>query len=302
MKQKKGMLILTGILGALLILYAGLCIYNRNAQKEKADKEEAEKIYLADVETDEMESLEYTDGENTMSFVKEEDQWYCKEDREIELVQDKVEEIAKAVADLTAVRRLQDHDELSDYGLEKPGYTIRCRAGNGEKTIAIGDMTGENYYATVGDTGEVYTIAGDILTTLSFEMSDVAELDNVPTIGSGNIEKVEVSQNGETTGYTEDGDLQELAGGFGVLELSDCVDFHATEEELGGYGLDEENRITASADYKDSESGETENFTVYIGGTDDSGTYRYVMAKDSIRVYRVSKEIVDNMITVGEGE
>lgn len=302
MKQKKGMLILALVLGVLVVLYIGLRVYNQQADKKEAEKAEAEKIYLADVDAEQVEAVEYTDGQNTMSFVKEGDEWYYKEDEEIALLQDKVEEIVEAVVGLTAVRELENPDALEDYGVTEPAYTISYTAGDETKTIAIGDMTGEDYYVTVGETGKIYTITSDILNSLSFELGDVAEQDTVPTIGSGNIEKVEVTQNGETTEYTEDDTLQELAGGFGVLELTDCVDFHATEEELDGYGLDEENRITASVAYKDLDTEETETFVVYIGQMDSSETYRYVMVKDSGKVYQISKEIVDNMITVDESE
>ena len=43
-----------------------------------------------------------------------------------------------------------------------------------------------------------------------------------------------------------------------------------------------------------------ETFTIYIGNVEESGTYRYIMAKDSKMVYQVNKDIVKNMITVEE--
>ncbi len=75
----------------------------------------------------------------------------------------------------------------------------------------------------------------------------LAQLDVVPAISSGSLKKVKITENGETTTYKEEDELAELAGGFGVLTLTECADYHVTDEELSAYGLDEASRITAEA-------------------------------------------------------
>lgn len=294
MKQKKSMLILVGILVALAILYIGLRFWN-----QKNSREEEEKIAVT--EEVKLSGLSYTDGTDTMAFKKEDGIWYYEADQEIPMNQTTVEDIVSKVENLSAVRELDNPDDLVDYGLEEPAYTIRYTTEDEEESILyIGNTTGENYYVTINDTKKVYTITSDLVTSLQFDLSGLVENDSVPSIGSGNLKKVEVTEDGMTDTYEEEGELGELAGGFGTLSLTECVDYHVTEEKLLQYGLDEENRITAVATYQDSSTEKEETFTVYIGNVEESGTYRYIMAKDSKMVYQVNKDIVKNMITVEE--
>lgn len=294
MKQKKSMLILVGILVVLAILYIGLRFWN-----QKNSREEEEKIAVT--EEVKLLGLSYTDGTDTMAFKKEDGIWYYEADQEIPMNQTTVEDIVSKVENLSAVRELDNPDDLVDYGLEEPAYTIRYTTEDEEESILyIGNTTGENYYVTINDTKKVYTITSDLVTSLQFDLSGLVENDSVPSIGSGNLKKVEVTEDGMTDTYEEEGELGELAGGFGTLSLTECVDYHVTEEKLLQYGLDEENRITAVATYQDSSTEKEETFTVYIGNVEESGTYRYIMAKDSKMVYQVNKDIVKNMITVEE--
>lgn len=294
MKQKKSMLILVGILVALAILYIGLRFWN-----QKNSREEEEKIAVT--EEVKLSGLSYTDGTDTMAFKKEDGVWYYEADQEIPMDQTTVEDIVLKVENLSAVRELDNPDDLADYGLKEPAYTIRYTTEDEEENILyIGNTTGENYYVTINDTKKVYTIPSDLVTSLQFDLSGLVENDSVPSIGSGNLKKVEVTEDGMTNTYEEEGELGELAGGFGTLSLTECVDYHVTEEKLPQYGLDEENRITEVATYRDSSTEKEETFTVYIGNVEESGTYRYIMAKDSKMVYQVNKDIVKNIITVEE--
>ena len=53
------------------------------------------------------------------------------------------------------------------------------------------------------------------------------------------------------------------------------------------------------AEYEDTDTGDEESFTVYLGSKDENGN-RYVMVDDSVLVYTVSSSVADNMITVEE--
>lgn len=299
MKQKKTMILLACILVALAGCYAGLRAYNSHVAKEKEKKAESEKVYL--VKTDGLTSISYTDGESQMAFVQEDGVWYYVPDREVPIDAGVVEQIIGTVSSLTAVRELENPDDLADYGLTDPSYTVQYATEDGkEGVIDIGSMTGENYYAKLEDSDAVYTITDDLVYGLSFELTGFVENDTVPSISSGNLTGVKVAENGSETEYTEDDDLAELAGGWGTLSLTDLADCHVTEDTLSDYGLNETGRIQAVASYTDNTTEEEETFTVYIGGTDEDGSNRYVMVDGSALVYRVSSDIIDNMITVDD--
>ena len=296
-KKKKTIILLVMIL-LLIVANGAASAWNDKSEKKKEKEAEASKIYLTDA--GDIIAYSYSDGNQNMSFTKVDDTWEYDEDNEIPVNQDTVQSTADAIRQITAVRELDNPDQLSDYGLDKPSYTIQFQDNDGVTTeILIGNGAGENYYATVGDSGKVYTISSDFQNYLQFDLTNLVQYDTVPSIGSGNLKSVTITENGTDTVYEDDDQVGELAGGFGTLSLTDCVNYHASAEELAEYGLDESQRITAKAVYTDSENKE-QTLTVYLGKTDDAGENRYVMVEGSDMVYRISETVAQNMISIEE--
>ena len=296
-KKKKTIILLVMIL--LLVVANGVAsAWNDKSEKKKEKEAEASKIYLTDA--GDITAYSYSDGNQNMSFTKADDTWEYDEDNEILVNQDTVQSTADAIRQMEAVRELENPDQLSDYGLDKPSYTIQFQDNDGVTTeILIGNGAGENYYATVGDSGKVYTISSDFQNYLQFDLTNLVQYDTVPSIGSGNLKSVTITENGTDTVYEDDDQVGELAGGFGTLSLTDCVNYHVSTEDLAEYGLDEGQRITAKAIYTDS-SDKEQTFTVYLGKTDDAGENRYVMVEGSDMVYRISETVAQNMISIEE--
>ena len=219
MKKKKGPLILTGVLVILLIVYFGLSSWNKKQDK----KEEKETVKVTDLDESTITAIKYQVAAGEMSFEKEGDTWYYSEDKDFPLKQSKPEAIVKAAAQITADRKLEDGDSLDAYGLDDPNYSIEITEEDGTvTTVSFGDSTGTDYYVTVGDTGTVYTVASSVLDDFKTELSDFAQLDEYPSIGSGNLKKEVITENGTTTTYDSENEDQEeeiaaVAGGLGVI-------------------------------------------------------------------------------------
>ena len=296
-KKKKTIILLVMIL-LLIVANGAASAWNDKSEKKKEKEAEASKIYLTDA--GDITAYSYSDGNQNMSFTKADDTWEYDEDNEIPVNQDTVQSTADAIRQMEAVRELENPDQLSDYGLDKPSYTIQFQDNDGVTTeILIGNGAGENYYATVGDSGKVYTISSDFQNYLQFDLTNLVQYDTVPSIGSGNLKNVTITENGTDTVYEDDDQVGELAGGFGTLSLTDCVNYHASTEDLAEYGLDEGQRITAKAVYTDS-SDKEQTFTAYLGKTDDAGENRYIMVEGSDMVYRISETVAQNMISIEE--
>ena len=208
MKKKKGPLILTGVLVILLIVYFGLSSWNKKQDK----KEEKETVKVTDLDESTITAIKYQVAAGEMSFEKEGDTWYYSEDKDFPLKQSKPEAIVKAAAQITADRKLEDGDSLDAYGLDDPNYSIEITEEDGTvTTVSFGDSTGTDYYVTVGDTGTVYTVASSVLDDFKTELSDFAQLDEYPSIGSGNLKKEVITENGTTTTY--DSENEEIVVG-----------------------------------------------------------------------------------------
>ncbi len=317
--KKNKLFVLMVIIGVLLIVYLGISGIQNYQERKKEKADEAAQIQL--VSGDALSEISYSNGAESMSFVKENDSWYYDADHEIPIKQSSLESLESSLTELTAVRELEDPDSLSDYGLTSPQYEISFTDSDGAShTLHIGDAAEDNYYASLDEESQVYTITSDLADSLSFDLSTLVENDSVPHIGSSNLKRVEVTKGEENRSYVDSDSLTELAGGFGAFKLSSPVDYHVTEETLADYGLDEENRTTVVASYEESaddtsssqsedtsdssdEASDSEEsddsaektFTIYLGKeTEDN--YRYVMVDGSKMVYKVSTAVINNMI------
>lgn len=166
MKKYRTMIIFLAIFVVLVVLYFFMNHMNK-VQTEKGEEQTIMVTQLSD-----LASMEYTDGETTLSFVKEDDAWKLSDDDETTLDNDAVETIEDALCQVASVRVLSGTDELSSYGLDEPAYTITLKTESGtEITLYIGDATGENYYATIGDKVVVYVIDSSAVDALEFDVT-----------------------------------------------------------------------------------------------------------------------------------
>lgn len=295
MKKKRVPLLLIGVLFVLLVLYFVLSVWNKKQDADQNDKS----VKVTDLKTSTITQVKYNLGTGEMDFEKDGDTWYYMEDQDFPLRQSYPETVAGAMGQLSADRELEDPDALEEYGLDAPTYTITLTDEEGTETeIKIGNTTGNDYYVTAGDTGKVYTIPATALDDIQTDLAQIAQLDTYPSIGSGNLKKEVIMQNGETTTYdSEDDDQAEeiaaVAGGLGAVTLSDVADYSVADEDLTGYGLDEVRRTTVEVTYTSDE--EEKTMTLYLGGENGSGK-RYVMIDDSKIVYLISDEICKNIL------
>ncbi len=298
-KKNKGILILAIALVLLLAVYFGLRAWNAGQEEKEAAEQEAATVHVTDTSADDIVSLKFDVGNGDLEFSKEDDQWYYTPDKDFPLKQSYPEDMAEAVGSVTADRELTDGDPTDAYGLDDPVYTIEYTDTDGNTTeLLFGDMTGDDYYVMLSGSDTVYTVSSSVIDPLDHALDDMAQLDDYPSIGSGNLVKEVISQNGETTTYdSEDEDQAEdiaaVAGGLGAVTLSEAADYSVEDKDLGMYGLDADSRITVEATY--TQDDEEQVLTLYIGNEDGNGN-RYVMLNDSRIVYLISDEICDNIL------
>ncbi len=300
-KKNKGILILLAVLILLVAVYFGLRTWNAQQEEKAQEEQEAATVHVTDTSAEDIVSLKFNVGNGGLEFSKEDDQWYYTPDKDFPLQQSYPEDMAETVGSITAGRELTDGDSIDAYGLDEPAYTIEYTDADGNTTeLLFGDMTGDDYYVMLNGNDTVYTVNSSVIDPFNYTLDDMARLDDYPSIGSGNLVKEVITQNGETTTYdSEDEDQAEdiaaVAGGLGAVSLSEAADYSVEDEDLDVYGLDEDSRITVEATY--TQDDEEHLFTLYIGNEDGSGN-RYVMLNDSRIVYLISDEICDNILNV----
>lgn len=300
MKKYKSLVILLTVLVVLVVAY----VVTGQLKKKSAEKENEQK-QIAVLDMSDITSIQYTNGTNTMSFIKEGGTWYSESDKEFPLQQSSLKTMAETFGTLSANRELTDGDTLADYGLEEPQYTITLKDADGEQqNIYIGNAAGEDYYMTVGDKEKIYTVDYSVVNAMNFDLDSMLQKDTFPSIGADNIKKVTITKVGETTEYDADNsdqsdDITAIGGGLGAAYFVDCVDYSVQADELAQYGLDEAQRTTVTVVYTDSDDKE-QTFILYVGGRDESDAYNYVQMDGSKMVNTMTKETVNSILNIEE--
>ena len=295
MKKYKSLVILLTVLVVLVVAY----VVTGQLKKKSAEKENEQK-QIAVLDMSDITSIQYTNGTNTMSFIKEGGTWYSESDKEFPLQQSSLKTMAETFGTLSANRELTDGDTLADYGLEEPQYTITLKDADGEQqNIYTGNAAGEDYYMTVGDKEKIYTVDYSVVNAMNFDLDSMLQKDTFPSIGADNIKKVTITKVGETTEYDADNsdqsdDITAIGGGLGAAYFVDCVDYSVQADELAQYGLDEAQRTTVTVVYTDSDDKE-QTFILYVGGRDESDAYNYVQMDGSKMVNTMTKETVNSI-------
>lgn len=289
------------ILLLLVLVLALMQRHNQQQEEEQEAEKEASTIYITDIA--EIDSISYRTGDNEFTFEKEGDSWIYKQDPDFPLAQSYPEQIASTYGKLTAQRELEDGDELEDYGLTEPAYTIRLTDPDGNETgLKIGNAVDDAYYLLNESAEKIYTVSSAAATVLQHTLEEMAQLDNYPNIGSGNLKKEVITRGGETTTYDSENEddaknIAAVAGGLGAVTLSSAADYSVEDKDLAGFGLDEKSRTTVEATYTTDE--EEQVLKLYIGGEDGNGN-RYVMMNDSRIVYLISAEVCKNILNIEE--
>lgn len=257
-----------------------------------------------------------------MSYVKEEGGWMYEPEPEIALDQDVMETMADVFSNLTAERELKDGDELADYGLEEPAYTLNLTDEDGNETaIYVGNSLDDGRYVTMGDKSRIFTMDNELTGQLYFSLDNVAQQETFSiSAGSANLQQVTISgpegekvyvndqeeevgddslqedaedqEEGESS--TEASPIDTVIGGLGAIAFNSCADYHATEEELPAYGLDEASRITVTVTYTQDE--ETQTAVFYVGAQTEDGQDRYLQLEGSSMVHLATAAAVENVI------
>ena len=300
MKKYKSLIILLAVLVVLVVAY----VVTGQLKKKSAEKENEQK-QIAVLDMSDITSIQYTNGTDTMSFIKEDGTWYSESDKEFPLQQSSLKTMAETFGTLSANRELTDGDTLADYGLEEPQYTVTLKDADGEQqNFYIGNAAGEDYYMTVGDKEKIYTVDYSVVNAMNFDLDSMLQKDTFPSIGADNIKKVTITKVGETTEYDADNsdqsdDITAIGGGLGAAYFVDCVDYSVQADELAQYGLDEAQRTTVTVVYTDSDDKE-QTFILYVGGRDESDAYNYVQMDGSKMVNTMTKETVNSILNIEE--
>ena len=257
MKKKRGLTAAIIILILLLAVY--FILKNSNLGEEEQSTVETKTVFQADA--DDISELTVEQGENQYTFQKEEDTWIYTGEDGFPLDTDELENKAAAITSVTATTIIENPENLEDYGLDSPSVKISVKTVDGEtETLEVGNENTavSGCYVTVnGDDSNVYLVDSLVKTSMEFDISDLAQMEEIPSITGSTVKHVNIQGPNGTKQLGEDGNsetgwsftetdgsvsaagsslVQDYMGQFTSLSWSSFVSAYA--EDLSQYGLE----------------------------------------------------------------
>ena len=271
MKNKKGLIV--GIIILVLLLGAYFLLRYLNLDEEDTAEEDAAETVF-EIDADDISNIQIVSGENTFDFSHGDDKWSYVEDDKFPLSESAILDKVSSLTSVSSMRTIEDPDNLADFGLENPEVTATVTDTDGKETeLALGatnDAVSGCYMSMNGDTSKIYLVDTTLKTNLEFDLSDIAEKEDIPSITGSTITSVTIQKpegtaklfqdSGSETGWTfEDTDgssvpadsslVSTYTGNFSALAWTDYVTYDLNN--LGAYGL--ENPTVITVDYQQEE-------------------------------------------------
>lgn len=271
-------------LGILLSVLAVVCIATLflSGYEQKQEQIQNSDAVILSIPSSTVTALswEYAQGDS-LAFRKGENGWLYEEDAAFPVSEEKITQILSHFENFGVRFVIEDADDYSQYGLDKPQCTLRISTEESAYEIKMGDFSkmDAQRYVDIGD-GNVYLVGEDPMDYVDPALSSMIENDVTP--GFENV--VDIRFAGEETytidriedsGYSySDADVYFVQQNgrylpldaaavttylntITSLELQSYVTYHATEEELASYGLDEpELSVTVNYTHTDEASQE----------------------------------------------
>lgn len=172
-KQKKQLIGLLAVLIAALIAFV---VVSRLPDEEDA-QEETVTYEVTKLEAEDVTKLVYTNETETFTLTKNDDGWVCDEYRDVTIDEDAVMTMVNKVAAMTSENKIENVEDISQYGLDEPSLTILVSDSTDTYTILVGDYnaTTYTYYMCLeNDKTTVYTT--ESATISSFNNNTIEDL------------------------------------------------------------------------------------------------------------------------------
>lgn len=166
-KKRTQLIILCMIFLIVVIAFIALKIYQKNVPEEVQEETDIYQVLSADAS--EVTEIGIITEEETTNLIKESDIWKCLDDESVEIDSSLVENFLENICLLTSDTRIENVEDMSQYGLDEPTISVTIQWDSNMYTIKLGDYNSmiTSYYISINDENTVYTADSSIYYTLN---------------------------------------------------------------------------------------------------------------------------------------
>ncbi len=146
------------LIGIFFVLFMLTFMVTTGVLEEQKEKERLIKSTKLCADMDEIESLVYTRGSRVRKMIKQDGDWVWEDDASYYIDQMEMKKKIEALLELTAVDKVEEIEDIVEYGVDDPSYSIALTDINQKtKTVSVGKTTGERqFYVKIDDQKEIY--------------------------------------------------------------------------------------------------------------------------------------------------
>ena len=272
-----------------ILLTAIIITVTISRYEEKKENIRNSNEIILNISFDSVTALSWEYNGTKLSFHRDEC-WQWDEDPAFPVDEEKIAELLAPFEGLEADFKIEDVEDYSVYGLNKPTATIKIVANDKNFTIKLGDYSkmDSERYISVGD-GSVYLSVNDPLDSYDVELEDLILNDVIPDI-SGATELVFDGSENYTVTYEEESaktycsedvyfteelplDTAKISSYLNTvigLSTDTYVSYNATAEELEACGLTAP-ELTITVKYPESSDSDEET-------EEEQASYSFVLS------------------------
>lgn len=286
MKRSKRLLLLLAVLAVACVATLVLTKY-----EEKQEEIQNSDAVILEIAADEVEAVSWKISDASLAFHREGDGWLYDEDEDFPVSEEKITALLEHFEAFGVRFIIKNVEDYSQYGLDDPEGTLQLTTSEGSYEVKLGNFStmDEQRYVDIGD-GNVYLVSEDPAEYLPTELSAMILHDETP-----DFEQVsEISYEGSETytitytknspdSYSEDDvyftekdgktvplDTDTVTTYLNTIEtlnLQTYATYHATQEELERFGLDEPQlSVSVAYIYTDEEENLIEDsYVLHLG-------------------------------------
>jgi hypothetical protein len=316
MKRSKKLIALVVVLVVVAVVYA--IIASRNPLY--APTETVEKETISEIDSDTITQISWQFGGDKITLVRGDAGWAYADDDKFPLNQEKVPDLLSEASKVKATQKLDNPEDLGEYGLTEPSGMITILTSDGNEInyyVGTQNTVSKEYYFTLNSKDTVYMIPTDLVDTFSIGLFDLIQPENIPSITNVKSFSIEtesgllsfyLTKNGdEETWYFDNGSdddivldtekTEDLLNLITRLDWTTYADYYAAEDELSTYGFDNSSVVTVNySTTAETGAGETDyTLKLLIGGSSDD--MRYAKHADSTIIHLIKAETVEQILS-----
>ena len=301
---------LWALIAAAVLLGAGYFALDSYETSQKPDRTD-QMIKIFDAEADDITSLSWSYQDENIELFRTGDDWVNSDDPFFPVDSEVINLMVDALASTQTMRRLDGNAPLSEYGLDKPLFSIKATLANGEeRTYLVGDLNpiSKEHYIKIHNTNTIYSIGGTLPGLFMSNPTDILKFEEIPRFqGAHNVVIQVEDKTLDISSDTVDGNARNwyaLENGISKqlnsakvgdlqfemfrFERDRCVTYNATAAQLEAYGLAQP-EIMISVSYYDNNN-LPQKFTASLS---DSGEgFGYTRIGDSSMVYEIPLSLI----------